>query len=80
MTRRDPARQAMTHQAPARTGTATSGPAIGFDDGAYTLDTAGVRHLVDAATNADPRYTPSTTRRQARRLDTQARYARWQRA
>ena len=36
--------------------------------------------LVDAATTADPRYTPSTTRREAHTLDTQARYARWQKA
>ena len=53
---------------------------LDFDDGAYTLDTAAIRHLVDAATTADPSYTPSTTRRQARRLDTQARYTRWQQA
>ena len=33
-----------------------------------------------AATTADPRYTPSTTQREARTLDTQARYARWQTA
>ena len=36
---------------------------IDFDRGAYVLDTAAIRHLVDAATTADPRYTPSTTRR-----------------
>ena len=53
---------------------------IDFAHGAYTLDTAAIRHLVDAATTADPRYTPSTTRREARVLDTQARYARWQQA
>ena len=53
---------------------------LDFDDGAYTLDTAAIRHLVDAATTADPRYTPNATRHQARRLDTQARYARWQQA
>ena len=35
-----------------------------------------IRHLVDAATTADPRYTPSTTRREAHTRDTQARYAR----
>ena len=44
------------------------------------LDTAAIRHLVDAATTADPRYTPSTTRREAHTLDTQARYGRWQTA
>ena len=53
---------------------------IDFDRGAYVLDTAAIRHLVDAATTADPRYTPSTTRREARTLDSQARYARWQQA
>ena len=51
-----------------------------FDDGAYTLSAAAIRHLVDAATTADPRFTPNQARRQARRLDTQARYARWQQA
>ena len=53
---------------------------LDFDDGACTLDTAAIRHLVDAATRADPRYTPNATRRAARRLDTHARYARWQQA
>ena len=53
---------------------------IDFDRGAYVLDTAAIRHLVDAATTADPRYTPSTTRREARTLESQARYARWQTA
>ena len=53
---------------------------IDFDRGTYVLDTAAIRHLVDAATTADPHYTPSTTRREAQTRDTQARYARWQRA
>ena len=53
---------------------------IDFARGAYMLDTAAIRHLVDAATTADPRYTPSTTRREAHTLDTQARYGRWQTA
>ena len=53
---------------------------IDFERGAYRLDTAAIRHLVDAATTADPRYTPSTTRREAHTLDTQARYGRWQQA
>ena len=52
---------------------------IDFERGAYVLDTAAIRHLVDAATTADPHYTPSTTRREAHTRDTQARYARWQR-
>ena len=53
---------------------------LDFEHGAYVLDTAAIRHLVDAATTADPRYTPSTTRREARTLDSQARYGRWQQA
>ena len=39
---------------------------IDFTCGSYTLDTAAIRNLVNAATTADPRYTPSTARRQAR--------------
>ena len=39
-----------------------------------------IRHLVDSATTADPRYTPSTARREARKLDTQARYECWRTA
>jgi len=31
-------------------------------------------------TTADPRYTPSTTRREARKLDTQAKYESWRAA
>ena len=53
---------------------------LDFERGAYVLDTAAIRHLVDAATTADPHYTPSTTRREAHTLDTQARYGRWQTA
>ena len=51
---------------------------IDFARGAYRLDTAAIRHVVDAATatTADPHYTPSTTRREAHMRDTQARYAR----
>ena len=43
---------------------------IDFERGGYRLDTAAIRHFVDAATAADPHYTPSTTRREAHRLDT----------
>ena len=50
---------------------------LDFARGAYVLDTAAIRHLVDAETTADPRYTPNAARREARRLDTLARYARW---
>jgi hypothetical protein len=34
--------------------------------------------LVDSATTADNRYTPSNAKREARRLDTQAMHKRWQ--
>ena len=50
---------------------------IDFEYGTYILDTTAIRHLVDAATTADPRYTPSTPRREAHTLDMQARYGRW---
>ena len=53
---------------------------IDFEHGTYVLDTVAIRHLVDAATTADPHYTPSTTLREAHTLDTQARYGRWQTA
>jgi len=51
---------------------------IGYANGAYSIDAMMVRQLVDAATTADPRHTPSTAKREARKLDTQARYAAWQ--
>ena len=53
---------------------------IEYHDGAYSLDGAMIRKLVDAATTADNRYTPSITRREASKLETQAMYASWQKA
>jgi hypothetical protein len=53
---------------------------IGFEDGSFTLDHAVIRQMVDAATTADPRHTPSTAKRDARKIDTQAMYASWQKA
>ena len=53
---------------------------IGFEDGSFTLDHAVIRQMVDAATTADPRHTPSTAKREARKIDTQAMYATWQKA
>jgi hypothetical protein len=50
---------------------------IGFEDGGYTVDAASIRQMVDATTTADPRHTPSTAKREARKLDTQAVYAAW---
>jgi len=51
---------------------------IRFEDGNFTLDAAAIHQLVDATTTADPRHTPSTVKREARKLDTQAMYAAWQ--
>ena len=46
---------------------------IVFHEGRYALDEAMVRRLVDAATTVDNRYTQSNARREARKLETQAR-------
>ena len=51
---------------------------IGFENGRFTLDQAVIHQMVDAATTADPRHTPSTVKREAGRLNTQASYASWQ--
>jgi hypothetical protein len=53
---------------------------IGYNDGTYSLEGATIRQLVDSSTTADPRYTPNTARREARKLDTQAMYKGWQKA
>ena len=53
---------------------------IGFENGSFTLDRAVIHQMVDAATTADPRHTPSTVKRESAKLDTQARYASWQKA
>ena len=45
---------------------------ITFCDGQYSLDGAMIRQMVDAATTADNRYTPSQVKREARKLETQA--------
>ncbi len=49
-----------------------------FEDGNFTLDAAAIHQLVDATTTADPRHTPSTVKREARKLNTQAMYSGWQ--
>lgn len=51
---------------------------VEYHDGAYSLDGVMIRQLVDAATTADNRYTPSNAKREARKLDTQVMYERWQ--
>ena len=53
---------------------------VGFENGGFTLDHAVIRQLVDAATTADTRHTPSTAKRESAKLDTQARYASWKKA
>ena len=53
---------------------------IGFENGGFTLDHAVIHQMVDASTTADPRHTPSAAKREARKIDTQAMYATWQKA
>jgi hypothetical protein len=53
---------------------------VDFGDGKFSVDSTMIRQLVDAATTADARYTPSNARREARKLDTQAMYEDWRRA
>ncbi len=53
---------------------------VGFEKGSFTLDQAVIHQMVEATTTADPRHTPSTAKREAGKLDTQARYASWQKA
>jgi hypothetical protein len=51
---------------------------VEFHKDKYALDEAKVLRMVDAATTADNRYTPSQVKREARKLQTQARYESWQ--
>ena len=44
---------------------------VRYRDSEYSMDSAMIRQLVDSATTADSRYTPSNARREARKLDTQ---------
>jgi hypothetical protein len=53
---------------------------VGFEFGSFTLDHAVIHQMVDAATTADPRHTPSAAKREARKIDTRAMYATWQKA
>lgn len=53
---------------------------VGFLDGSFVVDAAMVRQMVDAAPPADARHMPSTAKREARKVDTQAMYAGWQKA
>jgi len=51
---------------------------VAYRNGAYSLDSARIGQLIDAATTADNRYTPSNAKREARKVDTQAMYKDWQ--
>jgi hypothetical protein len=51
---------------------------LGFGEDGYSISRDAVRDLVEAATTADPRYTPSHVRREARKQDTQEKYQSWQ--
>ena len=56
------------------------GELILWHDGAFALDRPRIARLIDAASTQNPRHTPSTVRREARKLDTQALYESWQKA
>lgn len=51
---------------------------IAFQEGSYSLDSRIIRQLVDASTTADERYTPSNTKRETGKRNTQAMYISWQ--
>ena len=53
---------------------------VAFYDGKYSVEGVKIRRLVDSATTFDPRYTPRYAKREARKLDTQARHESWQKA
>ena len=49
-----------------------------FHDGQYLLDGAIICRMVDAATTADPRHTPSDVKREDRKLKTRVMHESWQ--
>lgn len=51
---------------------------VDYQNGIYSLDKTMILQLVDTAATADERYTPSTLKRETRKLDTQAMYESWQ--
>ena len=53
---------------------------VDYRGGKYSVDGDMIRQLVDSATTADPRYTPSQARREVRKLETQAMHEDWQKA
>lgn len=50
---------------------------VSFGAEGFSVDNEAVRHLVDAATTGDARYTPSNARREAHKLDTEALHESW---
>ncbi|MGA3334107.1 MAG: hypothetical protein ABSC62_08085 [Terracidiphilus sp.] len=50
---------------------------VRFGAEGYSVDREAIRQLVDAATTGDNRHTPSTVKREARKLKTQARHESW---
>ncbi len=50
---------------------------VTFRDGKFAVDAEMVRQLVDSARTADPRYTPTGVRREARKRETKDMYATW---
>jgi len=53
---------------------------IEYHDNLFSVDGSKIRQLVDSSTTADPRYTPSNIKREARKQDTQAMYESWKKA
>lgn len=53
---------------------------VRYSDGRYTLDRSLIQKLADSSATSDPRYTPSRTKLEARKLATNERHAKWQRA
>ena len=53
---------------------------VDYRNGEYSVDGDMIRQLVDSATTANPRYTPSNAKRESRKLDTQAMYEAWRKA
>ena len=53
---------------------------ISFHEKSFSVDGSMVRRMIDSATTADPRHTPTTLKREARKLKTKDMYEDWQKA
>lgn len=53
---------------------------VTFSGGKFCLNTDEIQRLVDLSSTSDARHVPSTARRNARRLDTEALYLSWRKA